>query len=87
MPNIKSAKKRLRNSEKAAVLNVGVKTYVKTRRSHFLDMLEAGDTGNATTAYQSYCSALDKAAKKGVIKKNTAIRRKTRAAQKVRALA
>jgi small subunit ribosomal protein S20 len=87
MPNIKSAKKRLRTSEEAHGRNVQVRTQVKSARRKLFEALDAGEAETADLAYRAYCGILDNAAKKGVIKKNTATRRKGRAADKVRALA
>ncbi len=86
MPNIKSAKKRLRTSERQYQENRPVRTRVGTMRRKFLETLEAGDRAAMTEAFRAYCSSLDRAAKQGVIKKNTAIRSKTRAANKIRSL-
>ena len=86
MPNIKSAKKRLRQNESQRMENLEVKTRMKTFRRQFLESLEAKDN-DSSGAYSKYCSSLDKAVKKGVIKKNTAVRNKTRAAAKLRATA
>lgn len=86
MPQIKSAKKRLRTSEKARVSNAAVRTRVKSSRRALLEAIGKGDKKAGTEAYQAYCSILDRAANKGVIKTNTAARRKTRAADKIRAL-
>lgn len=85
MPNIKSAKKRLRQNETNRVENLEVKTRMKTFRRQFLESLESAN--DSAGAYSKYCSALDKAVKKGVIKKNTAVRNKSRAAAKLRAAA
>jgi ribosomal protein S20 len=52
-----------------------------------LEALESKDTAAGETAFRAYCSILDKAAKSGVIKKNTAIRRKTNAANGLRKIA
>lgn len=79
MPNIKSAKKRMRSSEARRQGNLTVKTKVKTERRKARETLAAGPADAATSAVRSYSSALDKAVKRGVIKKNTAIRRKKRA--------
>jgi small subunit ribosomal protein S20 len=87
MPNIKSAKKRMRSSEKRRVGNVAVKTKVKTARRKTRETLAAGSAEAAVDAVRSYSSTLDKAVKRGVIKKNTAIRRKKRAAEALRKLA
>ena len=87
MPNIKSAKKRLLTSEKARQRNMAVKTRVKTCRREFLNVVEGDDKAVAEEAYRNYCSVLDKAGKCGVVKRNTLIRRKGRAADKIRAMA
>jgi small subunit ribosomal protein S20 len=86
MANIKSAQKRIRSSEKRRVGNLVVKTRVKSARRKAHEALSAGGVETATEAVCSYSSVLDKAVKRGVIKKNTAIRRKTRATEALRKL-
>jgi small subunit ribosomal protein S20 len=87
MPNIKSAKKRMRSSEKRRVGNMTAKTKVKTVRRKTRDVLTAGVAETSEQAVREYSSVLDKAVKRGVIKKNTAIRRKKRALAALRKLA
>lgn len=87
MPNIKSAKKRLRTSERQYQENRPVRTRVGTMRRQFLEALAGSDRKAVNESFRAYCSSLDKAVKKNVIKKNTAVRSKTRAANKMRALA
>lgn len=86
MPNIKSAKKRLLQNERSRKINASYKTRTRTTRRKFLLAMENKEVEAAKTAYAEFCSALDKAAKKNVIKKNTAIRSKRRAAEKLRTL-
>ena len=86
MPNIKSAKKRLLQNERSRKINASYKSRTRTTRRKFLEAVENKDAETAKTAYADFCSALDKAAKKNVIKKNTAIRSKRRAAEKLRAI-
>lgn len=86
MPILKSAEKRMRSSERRRQKNVSVRTRVKTARAALFAAVEKKDRDAAAKAYREYCSILDKAAKQGVITKNTASRRKTRAAEKVRPL-
>ena len=86
MANIKSALKRIRSSETRRVGNLTVKTRVKTARRKTSEALSAGVVEPATEAVRNYSSVLDKAVKRGVIKKNTAIRRKTRATEALRKL-
>lgn len=80
MPNIKSAIKRVKTSEKARQRNI--KTKSKIRTLHKRVMVEAENPAEPKTkeAYQAFCSALDKGVKHGIICKNTAIRKKNRAA-------
>ena len=87
MPNLKSAKKRMRQNVVRHDRNVQVRTLVKRARRKMLEALEAKDATAGETAFRSYCSVLDKAAKGGIIKKNTAIRRKTSAANGLRKIA
>ncbi len=86
MPNIKSAIKRARTSEKSRKSNRAVKTRVASARREVFTECDARALENADKAFRTYCSVLDKAAKRGIIKKNTAIRRKRRAAAKLTAL-
>lgn len=78
MANSKSAKKRIKQNEKARLRNrryvSGSRTVVKKARK----AIEAGDKAAAETAVQQACAGLDRAATKGVIHKNNAARRKSR---------
>jgi small subunit ribosomal protein S20 len=87
MPNIKSAKKRVRSSEKRRIGNMTAKTKVKTVRRKTREVLTTGVAATSEQAVREYSSVLDKAVKRGVIKKNTAIRRKKRAVAALRKLA
>lgn len=79
MPNIKSAIKRAKTSEKARQRNMKVKSRVKTLRKALLTSVAIPDDPKTPEAYRLFCSGLDKAAKHGIISKNTAIRKKNRA--------
>ena len=83
MPNLKSAKKRLRQNETRRHENMGVRSRVRTARRNFLESLEGGSAEDQKAAYAAYCSVLDRAAKRGVLKKNNAIRNKRRAAARM----
>jgi small subunit ribosomal protein S20 len=78
MPIIKSAKKRVRTANKAAIRNS------KTKRS-LREALKAFTAKPAAQVYSDAQSALDKAVKKGVIHKNKAARLKKQAAAKAKA--
>lgn len=84
MPNLKSAKKRMRQNVVQHDRNQQVRTRLKNARRIMMETLESKDATASETALRTYSSILDKAAKSGVIKKNTAIRRKTNAANNVR---
>jgi small subunit ribosomal protein S20 len=86
MPNVKSAKKRLKQNEVAQKRNSALKSRMRSSRKAYLACLEAGDVEAAKVAYATYCSALDKAVKRNVIKRNTSSRSKRRGADKLRAL-
>ncbi len=80
MPNIKSAAKRVKTAAKANLRNRSVKSELLTYRKKMEAAFVAGDKDAAKEAVRVYASKLDKAAKKGVIKRNTADRKKSRSA-------
>ena len=85
MPNIYSAVKRMRVAEKARLKNKAAKSKISSARRGFFEACSLGDTDKMRKSYSIYCSALDKAAIKGVINKNTAVRRKRRGAARMAA--
>lgn len=87
MPNLKSAKKRMRQNQVRHDRNQRVRTRVKNARRAMMEAIAAKNVEAGETALRTYSSVLDKAAKVGVIKKNTAIRRKTNAANNLRKIA
>ncbi|HET9110746.1 MAG TPA: 30S ribosomal protein S20 [Ktedonobacterales bacterium] len=79
MPNIKSAKKRMRIEEKRRLRNNTVKSTVRTYLSKARHAIVAAPEGEMTeAAIREAVSNLDKAASKGVIHRNNAARRKSR---------
>ena len=78
MPNTKSAERRARNSARKHARNTGVKSRLKTLEKNYLSLVQAGKKDEAATALRSVASALDKAAKTGVIHRGTASRKKSR---------
>jgi small subunit ribosomal protein S20 len=87
MPNLKSAKKRMRQNVVRHDQNQQVRTRIKSARRVMMEAIAAGDAAAGQTALRTYASVLDKAAKSGVIKKNTAVRRKTNASNNLRKIA
>ncbi len=79
MPNTKSAAKRQKQSVERTALNKTRKSRVTTARRKMLTSLHQGETSQSEADYRQFCSALDKAAKAGVIKANKADRSKARA--------
>jgi small subunit ribosomal protein S20 len=84
MPNTKSAERRARNSARKHQHNHSVKSRLKTLEKNYLGTLSAGNSDQAVAALRSVSSALDKAAKGGVIHKATADRKKSRLAIRLR---
>ena len=80
MPNIKSAMKRVKVSEKKNLRNRMVKTGVKTAIKKYQVALTEG-VAPVTAQLSATTSAIDKAVTKGVMHKNTANRKKARLAK------
>ena len=77
MANKKSSKKDLRRTAKRTVRNKGAKTALKT----YVKRVKQADTTTVGEALVTASKALDKAAHRGIIHKNAAARRKSRAAK------
>lgn len=73
MPIIKSAKKRVRVAKKQSIQNAKTKKGLKASLKAFHSALTGGKSADAQKKAQS---AIDKAAKKGIISKNKAARQK-----------
>jgi small subunit ribosomal protein S20 len=87
MANIKSAMKRIRQSEKRRVRNAAVRSAVRTSVKGARAAIEAGQADQARETLLHTIRVLDKAVTKGVIHKNTAARRKSRLTRQLNALA
>ncbi len=77
MPNIKSVKKDVLRSRKNQIRNQATKSRIKTFVKKTNAAITASDSGLADVLSQTI-SVLDKAAKRGIIHKNAAARRKSR---------
>ncbi|MDR0525103.1 MAG: 30S ribosomal protein S20 [Spirochaetaceae bacterium] len=73
-----SAEKRHRQSEERRIRNKAVKSSVRTSVRKFTALTKKKDLGEAEIALKEMIKKLDTAAGKGVIKKNTAARKKSR---------
>lgn len=80
MANTKSAEKRMRTSERRRLRNRGVKSGLRKLEKTFLAAIAAAKKEEAQKGYRELSSALDKAAKGGVVPKPTASRKKSRLA-------
>ena len=78
MPNTKSAERRVRNSARKQSRNRSTKSKVTTLEKKYSELLGANKKEEAKAALKDLTSALDKAAKVGVVHKSTASRRKSR---------
>jgi small subunit ribosomal protein S20 len=83
MPNTKSAARRVRSSARRQLHNKSIKSKLKTLEKNYLDLAHSGDKDKASAALRSITSALDKAAKAGVLHSNTTSRKKSRLALKI----
>ena len=86
MANIKSAVKRIRQSEKRRVRNAAVRSTMRTSVKSTRTAIDGGQADQARESLLRTIQVLDKAATKGVIHKNTAARRKSRLTRQLNAL-
>ena len=77
MPNIKSAKKRVKVIEKKTLRNNMIKSGYKTAVRKFEEAINAGNIEEAKTLLSEATKKIDQACSKGVIVKNTAARKKS----------
>ena len=80
------AKKAARQSVKQFQRNRSVRSSTRTTMVRVLRTVRSGDVDAAEPAFQEAVSALDKAARKGVVHKNTASRYKSRLAARLNQL-
>ena len=85
MPNIKSAKKRVKIIEKKTLRNNMIKSAYKTAVKKFEQAVEAGNVEEATKLFSEATKKIDQACTKGVIVKNTAARKKSSLSKKLNA--
>jgi small subunit ribosomal protein S20 len=76
----RGAKKAVRSSERKRVFNVRRNTAMRDVVKDIKKALIAGEVAKAATLLPTAYQAIDKAAKRGVIKRNTADRKKSRLA-------
>lgn len=87
MPNIKSAKKRVKVTEKKTLINLSHKTALKTAIKKFEAAAAAGNKEEATVLFNQAVKKLDQSVSRGILHKNNAARKKSQLALKLAKLA
>ena len=80
MAHTKSAVKRAKTSAQNRNVNRSVKSGIAGVRKNFLAAVASGDKVKSEELCRQFSSILDRSAKRGIIAKNNASRRKARAA-------
>ena len=84
MPNIKSAKKRVKVIQTKTMQNKMYRSAMKTDIKKYEAALAAGDMEAAQAAYRVAVKKVDQAAAKGLIHKNNAAHKKSALAQLIK---
>ncbi|HET6545406.1 MAG TPA: 30S ribosomal protein S20 [Rhodanobacteraceae bacterium] len=87
MANIKSAKKRARQSEQHRQRNASARSMVRTAIKKVVKAIESNDKAGAEAAYKAAQPVMDRYAARGLIHKNKAARHKSRLSAHINALA
>lgn len=83
MPNIKSAEKQVRVTERKRLRNKSITSLCKTNVTKAEKLIFSGELKAAQEAVAVAITSLDKAAEKGIIHPNNAARRKSRLMKKL----
>ncbi len=86
MPNIKSAKKRVKVIKTKTLRNKMFRSELKTVIKKFEAAVGTGDKVKATEAYAAAVKKLDQAAAHGIIHKNNAAHKKSHITKKLNAM-
>ncbi len=81
MPNIKQQKKRVRSTARERLENLHYRSTVKTLSRRLEDAVRSGQAERAAAEHRELVRWIDRAAARGALHKNTAARRKARAAK------
>ena len=87
MAHTQSAKKRIRQTIARTAVNRSIISRVRTLRKKVAVAVESKDKEAAVLAYNTFASAIDKAAKKGTVPANRAANYKSKAAKAVASIA
>ncbi len=83
MPNLPSAKKRVKQNDRRRIRNRARKAIVKTESRKFLELIQDGKLDEASSALSVITKKLDQVAAKGTLHKNTVARSKSRLARRL----
>jgi len=86
MPNIKSAKKRLRQNIATRDRNRSSRSFVRNRCKKVVNEVVEANIADAETLFQRAVKVLDQAGAKKIIHKNAAARKKSRLSKMIRKL-
>lgn len=83
MANLPAAKKSIRKDKKRRLRNLALKSELKTLIKKLNGLISSNKTDEAKKMLSVVMSKLDKAAKKGIIKRHNADRKKSRLSLKI----
>jgi small subunit ribosomal protein S20 len=86
MPNIKSAKKRVKVTAAKALRNKMAKSQLHTTEKKFFAAVESGDKAAATAAYTAAVKKVDQSVGHGILHKNKAAHKKSQYTKKLNAM-
>ncbi len=86
MPTTVSAKKRVRQNVKRRSLSNWRKRLVREQIKSCLKAIQANDVSTAETEFKKVCGLLDRVATTSTLHRNTAARRKSRLATRIKAM-
>jgi small subunit ribosomal protein S20 len=81
MPNIKQQKKRVRSTARERLENLRYRSTVKTLTRRLEAAVDDGDAERVAAEHRELVRWIDRAAARGALHRNTATRRKARAAR------
>ena len=83
MPNIKSAKKRVKTNKRDTLRNRHYKSMLKTKLKNVHEAIEAGEKNKVQALLKDALRTIGRVEAKGIIHKNNAARKKSRLVKKV----
>lgn len=86
MANTAQARKRVRQTEKARQHNMAMRSQVRTAYKAVLKAVKDGDADGAQQAYRAAQPVLDRMVTKGILKRNTAARRKSSLVKRIKSI-